>query len=164
MAVTPSTLPVSALDDDFDPFGPIDLEVIHPKWSTTPAEFARSGNASYDRTVDTLHILQPRNYRGGVVVEVGDERFVIVDQDSHVVVGIQIEATLARVVEQVPALFDELERAELREITREQIEEHRLRVAASGIGPGPTLAEFYAPEAWSKPIWDDELDARSDQR
>lgn len=125
-------------------------------WTTSPAEFARSGNVSYDRTVDTLYILPPRDYGGGIVVAVGDERFVIVDQESHVVVGIQIEAALATVTKQVPALFDELERAELLEVTPAQIAEHRRRVVDSGVGPGPTLAEFYAPEAWSEPVVTDD--------
>ena len=152
MAMTPAAQANQIVDDAFDPIGPLPLAVIHPKWTTTPAEFARVGNLSYDRTVDTLYILQPYDYQGGVVVEVGDERFVIVDQDTHVVVGIQIEAVLSHVVHDVPTLFDELDRAELLDITPDQVMERRQRVVAEGRGHGPALADFYAPEAWSEPV------------
>lgn len=157
MAVTPSTtVPSDFLDDGFDPFGPLDLEVIHPKWLTTPAELARHGLLSYDRTVDTFFVKPDGPYRGGVAVLVGHDRYAIVDQESHVVVAMMVEAFLPRAVNEVPALFDELERAELREITREQIREQRQRVLNGRRDPGPTVTEFYAPAAWSEPLTDDE--------
>lgn len=157
MAVNPSaTVPFDLLEDDFDPFGPLDLEVIHPRWTTTPAELARHGVLSYDRTVDTFFVKPRGAYRGGVAVQVGDDRYAIVDQESHVVVAIMVEAFLTRVVKEVPALFDEIERAELRDITLEQIREQRVRVLDGRRDPGPVLAEFYAPDAWSKPLVDHE--------
>ncbi len=158
MAINPTTTaPYDLLDDDFDPFGPLELEVIYPRWTTTPADMARHGLLSYDRTVDSLFVKPRGAYRGGVSVLVGDDRYAIVDQESHVVVAMMVEAFLTRVVKEVPALFDEIERAQLREITPEQIREQRLRVLCGRRGPGPTLAEFYALAAWSEPLMADEV-------
>ena len=157
MAVTPPVADLDdLLDDDFDPFGPSDVEPILPRWTTTPAELARAGLLSYDRTVDTLFVLPRGTYRGGAAVQVGADRYAIVDLETHVVVAMMVEAFLTRVVKTVPALFEELERAELREITPEQIRERREQLLRGRRDPGPTLAEFYAPEAWSEPIVSDE--------
>lgn len=156
MAVTPSTtVTLDLLEDNFDPFGPIDLEVIYPTWTTTPAELARDGLLSYDHTVDTFFVKPRGAYRGGVAVQVGDDRYAIVDQESHVAVALMVEAFLTRVVKAVPALFDELERAELLDITLDQVLERRQHVVAEGRGHGPTLTEFYAPQAWSEPVVDE---------
>lgn len=157
MAVTPPmTVPADLLDDDFDPFGPLDIEPIVPQWTTSPAALARDGLLSYDRSVDTFFVTPRGTYRGGVAVQVGKDRYAIVDLDSHVVVAMMVEALLTRVVKDFPALFDELERAELRDITLDQIREHRRRALIGRSDTGPTLAEYYAPEAWSNPVASDE--------
>jgi len=146
---------VDLFDEEFDPFGPTDVERIHPVWITTPVDVARRGRLSYDRTVDAFFVKPEGVYRGGVAVLVGDERFAryaITDMESDIVVALMVEGFLRRVVKEIPALFDELERAQLRGIAIDEIRELRRSAVAEGLSPGPTLAEFYAPEAWSRPV------------
>jgi len=156
MALKSSALVASGVDDDkFDPLSPLEVYVVHPVWTTTPADLARIGQLSYDRSADMFFVKRSVDYRGGVAVEARDERFaryVIADMETDVVVAMMIEGFLTKVVKEVPALFDELERAKLRGITIDEIRELRRQLTAEGHGVGPTLAEFYSPESWSEPV------------
>lgn len=104
-----------------DPYAELEFEEITPIWPDTRSiDFAKA-RLSYDRLSDTLYMHFFGRERPAISVEVGSDRLTLVDPETHSVVGVQLEAFLARAIHDFPPLVVALDVAELRGITPAEV-------------------------------------------
>lgn len=112
-----------------DPYAEIETEDIQPRWPDSAiVDLVQHARLSYDRRSDTLSVWFSASPPDSVSVQQHDYNFLLVDMESHEIVGLEIEKFLLRAVRDCPSLITALDVAELRGITPDGVQAEKAKL------------------------------------
>jgi len=106
-----------------DPYAELEVEHVEPRWPTVePSELIRNARLCYDRRSDTLLVRFGSLDRPTFNHQHRDDNDVLVDAETHEIVGLEVETFLLRAVRDCPELILALDVAELRGMTPDDVQ------------------------------------------